>query len=195
MPQRERENHHLEKLPRVDTGAKEEIGGSEIMKKAYSGNEDFYAKKLERVMERMGIDRYNFDWTRKSCFVEMTYGGRTYRFENSVEKSAEAGRGLTCVSDLLAQVVLSLEGLARAVENGIFTLDMLMAGVPALPPAPEMPECFRAMEFTAMPETEDEVKAQYRRMAKVMHPDTGGNRIAFEALEKNLSECLREMRK
>jgi len=91
--------------------------------------------------------------------VEMCYGASTYRFENSTMKSAACGRSLTYVSDLFAAVVYSLEGLARAVEQDIFTLDMLLAGVPALPEATPLEPCVVALGFSQAPATEDEIKA------------------------------------
>lgn len=145
-------------------------------------------------MARLGVDQYQSDWYQRkgssSCYVEMQYGGKAYRFENSTEKSAKCGRDLVYVSDLFAAVVYSLEGLARAVEQGIFTLDMLLAGVPALEEGTTLEPCFAALGFSKRPETAEEVKAQYRRMAKVMHPDAGGDANAFNALTENYSSCL-----
>lgn len=164
-------------------------------KKQYTGDISSFEKKLGRVMERLGVETYQSDWTQSksgsSCFVEMRYGGSTYRFENSTEKSREAGRNLTYVSDLFAAVVYSLEGLARAVEQGIFTLDMLLTGIPALPePKQTVPACFAALGFAEMPGSAAEITKQYRRMAQVMHPDKGGDEAAFVTLKKNYDECL-----
>ena len=107
------------------------------MKKQYSSTTEDIEKKLHRVMGRLGVEKYDYNWTQSraggSCYVEMLYKGSTYRFENDAQKSAKCGRGLTYVSDLFAAVVYSREGLVRAVEQGIFTLDMLLTGVPALP--------------------------------------------------------------
>lgn len=164
-------------------------------KKQYSGDTSVFEKKLSRVMERLGVQKYQCDWTQSkngsSCYVEMHYGGSVYRFENSTEKSAKCGRNLVYVSDLFAAVVYSLEGLARAVEQGIFTLDMLLAGVPALPAAAPLEPCFSALGFTSRPENADAVKLQYKRMAKVMHPDAGGSEEAFTALNDNYATCLK----
>lgn len=38
------------------------------------------------------------------------------------------------------------------------------------------------------------VWVQYRRLAKVMHPDSGGSEAAFTALTKNYNACLRAMK-
>ena len=168
------------------------------MKKQYTGTTDDFEKKLGRVMERLGVKKYQSNWSQgkdgASCFVEMVFGGKVYRFENSSQKSAACGRNLYYVSDLFAEVVYSLEGLARAVEKGIFTLDMLLAGVPALPDAPPLEPCFVAMGFSSMPAGEVEIKEQYRRLAKVLHPDTGGDETAFKTLNDNYGACLEIVR-
>lgn len=169
------------------------------MKKQYTGTTEDFEKKLGRVMGRLGVEKYQSNWSQgkdgASCFVEMMYGGKVYRFENSSQKSAACGRNLYYVSDLFAEVVYSLEGLARAVEKDIFTLDMLLTGVPALPAAPPMEPCFAAMGFSSMPSCETEVKAQYKRLAKVLHPDAdGGSEEAFTALKENYAACLEIVR-
>lgn len=165
--------------------------------KKYSGDTDHFEAKLARVMNRLGVETYQCDWMRtkgnSSCFVEMQYKGTTYRFENSVEKSKASGRNLFYVSDLLASIVYSLEGLARAVEQGIFTLDMLLAGVPALPEKIDIEPCFAVLGFTAKPETKEQVKEQFRNMAKVMHPDSGGSEEQFQRLVENYEHCLNLM--
>ena len=145
-------------------------------------------------MERLGVETYSYDWAQSrggsSCYVEMCYGASVYRFENSTAKSAESGRNLVFVSDLFAAVVYSLEGLARAVEQGIFTLDMLLTGVPALPPAVQLEPCFAALGFSQKPVNADEVKIRYRALAKSLHPDKGGSEQAFTDLTANSERCL-----
>lgn len=167
------------------------------MKKQYSGDYAAFEKKLARVMERLGVEKYSYDWVNSrngnNCYVEMRYGASTYRFENSSEKSEKCGRKLTYGSDLFAAIVYSLEGLARAVEQDIFTLDMLLAGVPALPAAKPVEQCFLAMGFTERPQDVSELKARYRSMAKDVHPDTGGSKELFEILTENYNRCLQLM--
>ena len=145
-------------------------------------------------MARLGVEEYQYDWmqqrTGSKCWIEMRYDGRTYRFENSTEKSAKCGRNLVYASDLFAAVVYSLEGLARAIEQDIFTLDMLLEGVPALPEGVPLEPYFAALGFAARPESADEVKSQYKRMAKALHPDAGGDDAAFVSLTDNYRLCL-----
>lgn len=150
-------------------------------------------------MERLGVkdDAYTYDWSQSrngsSCYVEMRYHGGAYRFENSTAKSEACGRNLVYAADLFAAVVYSLEGLARAVEQGIFTLDMLLAGVPALPAAEPLEECFTAMGFDHRPENAGEVRERYKLLAKQRHPDKGGSTLAFNLLRENYAACLAKM--
>lgn len=165
--------------------------------KQYSATLDQMEDKLARVMERLGVKKYDYNWTQQrgggSCYVEMVYQGAVYRFENSAEKSEKCGRNLVYVSDLFAAVVYSLEGLARAVEQNIFTLDMLLAGVPSLPAAPSLEPCFVALGFSERPTSAEEVRNQYRRMAQVMHPDRGGDEAAFVTLKENYDACMENL--
>lgn len=158
-------------------------------KKQFSSTMADFEKKLDRVMKRLGVEKYQYDYsstrTNSSCYVEMRYGASTYRFENSVTKSAECGRNLTYLSDLFGDVVYSLEGLARSVERGILTLDMLLVGVPALPEAKPLEPCFAALGFTQRPESIEEVKTQYHRRVKELHPDTGIGGADLDDLKKN----------
>lgn len=67
---------------------------------------------------------------------------------------------------------------------------MLLAGVPALPEVSSIEPCFVALGFSERPTTEAEVEKQYRRIAKVMHPDVGGSDAAFTALNDNYRACM-----
>lgn len=159
-------------------------------KKKYSGGFEFYEDKLVRVMERFHVDNYTYDWSRTNCFVQMQIYGQVWRFENSLEQSANCGRNLKYVSDLFAEVVLTLEDLARATEKGLVSLDMLLKGIPSLPAGKVMEDCFRILGFSERPTDTEDVIKQYRHMAKVMHPDAGGNIEAFHSLRTNYEQCL-----
>ena len=149
-----------------------------------------YEAKLEKVMSRLGVEQYDYDWSRFSCWVQFTYKGQPYRFEHSVENAQAHGVNIRYGSDVFAQVVLSLEDLARMVERGIYDLSTGAAGMKYLPAWDKLEPCFVGLGFVERPASADEVKAQYRRMAKGMHPDGGGSEAAFCALEENYRRCL-----
>ncbi len=63
------------------------------MVRKYKGTREEYEQKLGRVMGRLGVQVYDYDWSRRGCWVQMVYAGRAYRFENSVDKSAHPDAG------------------------------------------------------------------------------------------------------
>lgn len=160
-------------------------------RKMYSGGFEAYERKLENVMEKINVEKYNYDWNRQSCFVELICKGRAFRFEKSLEDARVRGEGITCVSDLFAQIVLMLEDLARASSRGLFDFADIVSGLPSLPAGrAELHLCFLSLGFSERPANIEAVKEQYRKMAKVMHPDAGGDADAFQALRENYRKCL-----
>lgn len=153
-----------------------------------------YEAKLEKVMARLGVEQYDYDWSRFECWVSFTYKGNHYRFSHSIGNAKAHGVDVRYGSDVFAQVVLSLEDLARMVERGIYDLSTWVAGIKYLPAESSIEPCFSGLGFIYRPETEEEVKTQYRRMAKGMHPDAGGDAAAFVALQENYRKCLELIR-
>lgn len=175
------------------TFAATERGRSEKMPKQYAEPEAYEAK-LEKVMGRLGVEQYDYNWTRFECWVSFKYKGALYRFSHSIENAKAHGSNVKYGSDVFAQVVLSLEDLARMVERGIYDLSTWVAGMKYLPAGEPLEPCFSGLGFIQRPSTEEEVKAQYRRMAKGMHPDGGGDSAAFIALQANYRKCLERMK-
>lgn len=149
-----------------------------------------YEAKLEKVMARLGVEQYDYDWSRFECWVSFTYKGQPYRFSHSVANAKAHGVDIKYGSDVFAQVVLSLEDLARMVERGIYDLSTWVAGMKYLPAAVELPDCFRVLQFEAIPEDRQEVDRQFKRLAKVAHPDAGGTEQQFRVLQAAREQAL-----
>ncbi len=162
------------------------------MAKQY-GDVHTYEAKLEKVMNRLGVENYNYDWSRRACFVEFWIDGQYYRFDHSIDNAKAHGQNIQYGSDIFAQVVLTLEDIARMTERGIYELQTWIAGLKALPPAPAIDSCFIALGFVQMPESVEQIKEAYKRLAKVMHPDAGGTAASFEALKDNYEACMARM--
>ena len=145
-------------------------------------------------MSRLGVEIYDYDWSRFECWVTFVYKGQPYRFSHSVENARNHGVNIKYGSDVFAQVVLSLEDLARMVERGIYDLSTWVAGMKYLLPAKPLEPCFAGLGFIERPKTAKEVTAQYKRMAKAMHPDVGGDVATFVALKENYDNCLELLR-
>lgn len=159
-------------------------------RKFYKDPPEAYEKKLHRVMSRIGSDHYDYDYGRRDAWVEFFLYGRAYRFEQNVDKARELGKNLYNGGDCFAQVVRTIEDLARAGENGIFTLQTILNGLQALPAPPVVPDYFRLLNFDRMPEGVEEVKVQYKELAKIRHPDGGGSKEAFQELQEALQKSL-----
>ena len=159
------------------------------MTKQYASPEQ-YETKLEKVMARLGVESYDYDWNRHECWVSFTYKGQPYRFTHSVKNAREHNIALQYGSDAFAQVVLSLEDLARMVERGIYDLSTWVAGMKYLPAAETVEPCFGALGFTKRPQSAEEVKARYKKLAKELHPDAGGDALDFAALTESYKRCL-----
>ena len=159
-------------------------------KKQYASPET-YESKLARVMERFGTDDYTYNWDRHMAWVEFRLNGQLYRFDHSVEKAKARGFALTYGSDVFAQVVISLEDLARMAERGIYEIQTWLAGMKFLPPPMTVPECFKALGFTEIPADIEGVKARFKTLAKQAHPDTGGDNEAFIRLQDAAADAIR----
>lgn len=157
--------------------------------KKYSTSVD-YEKKLKSVMEKLSVEKYNYDWSRKDCYIEFFYKGQLYRFEHSLEKAQNAGEKISYISDCFAQLVLSLEDIARMTARGIYELSVWIEGMKALPMPKDIPQCFLLLGFTDIP-TKEEVKKAYRKMASIYHPDAGGDSENFHKFTQAKDECLK----
>ena len=152
-----------------------------------------YENKLKRVMERLAITEFNWDYNRGGSWVEFRYKGSLYRFDHSVEKAKAKGMTLSYGSDAFAQIVLALEDLSRMVERGIYDLQTWVSGMKYLPPVVEVPSFFKILGFERLPESVEDVKIRYRALAKQLHPDVGGKEEDFQNLNQASEECIKYM--
>lgn len=152
--------------------------------KEFAGSMVTYDRKLEKVMERLGIPEGDFNWNhdRFGGWVEFRYKGQLYRFDYSIDRAKERGIILRRGTDAYAMLVLGLEDLARLVERGLYDLQTWIQGMKALPAPTQIPECFRALGFTEMPSSVDDLETRFRKLAATMHPDQGGNAADFQAV-------------
>lgn len=158
--------------------------------KQYAPAEDYEAK-LEKVMARLGIEKYNYNWDRFSCWVEFTYKDQLYRFSHSIDNAKAHGQTVRYGSDVFAQVVLALEDLARMVERGIYDLSTWVAGMKYLPPATEIPDCFRVLGYDRLPESREDVGRRFKQLAKAAHPDAGGSDEQFVTLNAAYEQAVK----
>lgn len=152
-----------------------------------------YEDKLKRVMDHLGVSKYDWDYDRHSAWVSFVYKGNSYRFEHSIENAQKHGLKLNKGTDAFAQIVLSLEDIARMVNRGIYDLQTWVAGMKFLPEGKEIPSFFKIMGFQRMPESIGEIDKKFKEQAKKTHPDAGGNKDDFILLQKSYKQCKEYM--
>lgn len=147
-----------------------------------------YEAKLEKVMQRFGVEKYDYNWDRFSCWVEFWYKGQLYRFEHSIENAKAHGNDVRYGSDVFAQVVLTLEDIARMTERGIYELQTWVAGLKALPKPKDIPDYFKTLGFSEIP-SQEMLKERFRQIAKTAHPDVGGSKEYFITIKNAYEEA------
>ena len=55
----------------------------------------------------------------------------------------------------------------------------------------ELPSCFQVLGFDEIPENKDQLKARYRQLARVVHPDSGGNVKKFIRVRRAYEESIK----
>ena len=147
----------------------------------------FYEYKLERVMKRLGVDSYSFNWDRWGCYVDFYYRGELFRFEHSVEKARSRGVELRSGSESFIEVVMTFEDIASIVERGIYGLETWVRGMKYLPSAIELPEYFKILGFTEVPGSLEDIRQRYQTLTSQL-PSNGGEKEAKIAQLKNAAE-------
>lgn len=155
---------------------------------------EVYIAKLKTVMTRLNINEYDYDWTKDSSYIEFVYKGQYYKFEHSVKKSEQQTyytRKLKYGTDCFAQLVLSLEDLARMANRGIYDLSVWISGMKYLPEKKLLPQCFQDLGFKYDYPSKKELDKSYKDLLKIVHPDNGGKEENFVKLKKSYDQCLK----
>ncbi|MGJ9386211.1 hypothetical protein [Salipaludibacillus sp. CF4.18] len=135
-------------------------------------------RRLIKVMKRLKIEDFNFNWDRSSCCIEFHYQGSSYKMEHSLEQAKKQGivmlrNGLDC----LFQLVQSLEDLSQIIERGTYKLDIWISNM---------------KQTTVEEETtqySEEVHIRYKSIEKPTYPEFNrGDEFVLAAPESSLGE-------
>ncbi|MCD7035027.1 hypothetical protein LRR81_12285 [Metabacillus sp. GX 13764] len=133
--------------------------------------------KLIKVIKRLKIEDFEFNWDRNSCYIEFHYKQESYRLEHSIEKAKEKGillrNGMDCLNDLTQ----SLEDLSKIIERGTYRFDTWIAGMKKPSSAKEMPDY------------QEEFQIRYRTQGKPQYPEYNRNE---EYVPVHLKSALRD---
>ena len=157
----------------------------------YSGDPRDWEAKLDRVMTRMKAAPYSWNYDRTSAWIRFERNGEPYYLHQSIGRAGARQVDLYNGVDCLAQLVLTLEDLCRMGERGIYELGTFLAGFKALPPPPAIPEPFRRLGFAEEPTSVEQIRARFKTLTKVHHPDVaGGDATEFIALRAAYDAAL-----
>lgn len=145
---------------------------------------EIYEKKLVKVMEKLSVEKYDWDYNRHGAWITFFYKGQAYRFEHTVASAKERGLKIYVGSDAFAQLVLALEDLARIVSRGIYDLSAWVSGMKALPDKAEYPWWVLLLGLEDYPSNEEIIDKAFKKMAHIYHPDKGGSSEQFNRLQK-----------
>jgi hypothetical protein len=113
--------------------------------------QDTCERNLKKIMKRLDIGDFNYNWDRGSCFIEFKYQGNSYRMEHSVQNARDKGIVLRNGMDCLNELVQSLEGLCQIIDRGTYKLETWIAGMNQSPSAKEIPEFLEEVHMTYKP--------------------------------------------
>ncbi|WP_243459288.1 hypothetical protein [Metabacillus bambusae] len=121
-------------------------------------------RKLKKIMKRLDIEEFNFNWDRTSCYIEFQYNENSYRMEHSIQKAKRKGlivlrNGLDCLMEL----VQSLEDLCQIIERGTYKLETWVSGMKQSSSAEEKPEFV------------EEVHIRYKSLGNQKHSEYNRN--------------------
>ncbi|MFB4165735.1 hypothetical protein ACE1TI_18515 [Alteribacillus sp. JSM 102045] len=131
-------------------------------------------RKLAKVMKRLKIENYNFNWDRVSCVVEFRYKEKSYKMEHSVQKAKQKGIILRNGLDCLNEMIETLDDLCEIIDRGTFKLETWIAGMNQSPSEEEVPEY------------EEEFHIRYKSLAKQNHSENDRNEFVPVASESSL---------
>ncbi|MBO1511198.1 hypothetical protein I7822_05830 [Metabacillus sp. BG109] len=121
-------------------------------------------RKLKKIMKRLDIEEFNFNWDRTSCYIEFQYNENSYRMEHSIQKAKRKGlivlrNGLDCLMEL----VQSLEDLCEIIERGTYKLETWVSGMK------------QSSSIEEKPEFVEEVHIRYKSLGKQKHSEYNRN--------------------
>nr|WP_239533988.1 hypothetical protein [Thalassobacillus pellis] len=97
-------------------------------------------KKLSKVMKRLNIEDFDFNWDRSSCYIEFKFQEQAYKLEHSIEKARKRGILLKNGMDCLIALTQSLEDLCVIIDRGTYDFETWISGMKVMPADQNVPE-------------------------------------------------------
>ncbi|WP_082233132.1 hypothetical protein [Halobacillus massiliensis] len=117
-------------------------------------------KKLAKVIKRLKVENFIFNWDRNSCFIEFEYKEQTYRLDHTVDKAKEKGIILRNGLDCLTELTQTLEDLCQIIDRGTYKFETWIYGMRKTGMVKEVDE----------PEFHEEFHIKYKSSGKHSRP-------------------------
>ena len=148
----------------------------------------YYQNKLEKIMIKLDIEKYNYRWTKTDAYIRFKYKNQWYQLNHNIEKAninRTSDNKLIYGSDVFAQLVLALEDLSRMSEYNIYDLSEWLSNM-EVTYNNELPDCFKKIGFTGIVVPKQDVLEQkIKEYKKVLYP---GNYFGDSEKYKELLE-------
>ncbi|OIJ15133.1 hypothetical protein BKP37_06870 [Anaerobacillus alkalilacustris] len=117
-----------------------------------NNEQDVCERRLRKVMKRLKVENFNFNYDRSSCYIDFHYQNKIYRLEHSIEKAKDKGlimlrNGLDCLSELID----SLEDLCQIIQRGTYNLETWIAGMAQSASVEEIPNYVEELHIRYKP--------------------------------------------
>lgn len=138
-------------------------------------------ERLSKELERLGASNPLLSSNLETRLNGAPRSGQTEPYDNGVAvyfKLKGRNTVLACdkwnrVADNIAAIAQHIDALRRIDRYGIGSLEQAFAGYQALPA--QAASWFTVLEFSEPPKNWDVIESRFKSLARVHHPDRGGN--------------------
>ncbi len=158
----------------------------------------FYQNKLANIMSKLNIEKYRYQYTENTAFINFKIDYKWYQIDHNLENAKKNNPGISTGSDLFAELVLTMEDLMHISERNICDFKNWIAPFELKAGDIELPECFAKLGFDGryMPSKKN-VDYKYNELEKVLNPSKNafGDKDKFEELKKAKQLCYEYIEK
>ncbi len=152
-----------------------------------------YEKKLDIIMNNLKIEKYDYNWDRYGSWVQFHYKDNRYKLEHNIEKARLQGMIMNYGSEAFAQIVLALEDLYRAINRGIYNLDIWLSGMKMSSEKNSANGFYELLGFNQQPSSVEEIWEQYHKRIKDFNLDNNGEQPAVKTLKEAAEKAVEHL--
>lgn len=152
----------------------------------------FYQNKLSNIMKKLNIEKYRYQYTDTTAFINFKIGYSWYQINHTLENAKKNSPGISNGTDVFAELVLTMEDLLHISERNISDFKTWVSPFELKAGSVELPECFAKLGFDGRYKpSKKNVDFKFNELAKVLDPQKNpfGDKEKFEELKRVKEEC------